>query len=453
MPVTAPQLAKLPQHQRRAALEGMSAADLAALEWYWPFWARPDQLPPPGDWRTFLLLGGRGSGKTRSSAEWIRAEMESGRRRQIGIIGPTADAVRRIMIEGPSGILSVCPPWNRPNYEPSTRKIVWPNGAVAYAFSAEEPDRLRGPNFDAHWCDEITSWANAAEVWDMLQMALRIPGPQGHPPQGVVSTTPKNQPLLRAIMAAPSTVISRARTSDNAANLDSSTLAYLREKYGNTRLGRQELDAELLEDLEGALWNRSLLDACRIKRGDAPDMRRVVVAVDPPGASSKDSAECGIIVAGIGPDRHGYILADLSGRMSPEKWARTAVNAYHGWKADRIVAEQNFGGAMVESTIKACDPLAPVKMVVASRGKQLRAEPIAALYEQHRIHHVGEFPQLEDQMTGWDPAVSGPSPDRLDAAVWACTELMSGRPPMRIDPALIQKISDPSYYPAGYRRR
>src|SRR3954452_17558967 len=417
MAANARRLAELSPEQRRAALSGLSPEDLQKLEFTWEFWAREDQLPPPGDWRTFLLLGGRGSGKTRSSAEWVRSEMEAGRRRQLGAIGPTADSIRRVMVEGSSGLLAVCPPWCRPSYEPSTRRIVWPNGGTVHLFSAEEPDRLRGPNLDGFWADEITSWANAPDVWDMLQMALRIPGPQGHAPQGVVSTTPKNQPLLKQIMAAPSTVITRARTSDNASNLDASTLAYLQQKYGGTRLGRQELDAELSQDIEGALWSRDLLDTCRIKRVDAPDMRRVVVAVDPPGASSKDSAECGIIVAGLGPDRHGYVLADLSGRMSPEKWARTVVNAFHGWRADRIVAEQNFGGAMVESTIKSVDPLVAVKMVVASRGKQLRAEPIAALYEQHRIHHVGEFPSLEDQMTGWDPAESGPSPDRTDALV------------------------------------
>ncbi|MFL5279513.1 MAG: DNA-packaging protein [Rhodopila sp.] len=431
----------------------MSAADLAALEWHWPFWARRDQLAPPGNWRTWLLLGGRGSSKTKSASEWVRAEMESGRRRQIGIVAPTADSARRIMVEGPSGIMSVTPPWCRPSYEPSTRRIVWPNGGIVHIFSAEEPDRLRGPNLDGFWGDELTSWNDAASVWDMLMMALRLPGPQGHPPCGVVSTTPKNQTVLKQILSAPSTVVTRAKTSDNAANLDGSTLAYLQQKYGGTRLGRQELDAELLADLEGALWSRDLLDTCRIKRGDAPDMRRVVVAVDPPGASSKDSAECGIIVAGLGPDRHGYILADLSGRMSPEKWARTVVNAFHGWKADRIVAEQNFGGAMVESTIKSVDPLVAVKMVVASRGKQLRAEPIAAFYQQHRVHHVGEFPALEDQMTGWDPTVSGPSPDRVDSLVWACTELMSGRAPMSISKEFLDAVAIPVPGSYGWFRR
>jgi phage terminase large subunit-like protein len=455
MTATARRLAELSPEQRKDLLADFSSGDLAALEWHWPFWARPDQLPPPGEWRTWLLLGGRGAGKTRSAAEWVRAEMESGRRKNMGIIGPTADAVRRIMVEGPSGILAVCPPWARPSYEPSTRKIVWPNGGVVYAFSAEEPDRLRGPNFDGHWCDEITSWANAADVWDMLQMALRIPGGQGHPPCGLVTTTPKNQPVLKAIMQAPSTAITRAKTSDNATNLDASTLAYLQDKYAGTRLGRQELEAELLEDLEGALWNRSLIDECRVRRGAEPEkMLRVVVAVDPPGGASKSNAECGIVVAGLGSDRHIYILADCSGRYSPEKWARTAVDAYKSWRADRIVAEQNFGGAMVESTIRSINKGVAIKMVVASRGKQVRAEPISSLYEQRRCHHVGEFPALEDQMCGWDPMEAGPSPDRVDALVWAATELSAGRGPMKIDPALIERISqNPSPGTEGWRRR
>lgn len=426
MTATARRLAELLPEQRRELLEGFSSNDLAALEYHWAFWARPDQLPPPGEWRTWLLLGGRGAGKTRSAAEWVRAEVESGRRRNMGIIGPTADAVRRIMIEGPSGILAVCPPWCRPNYEPSTRKIVWPNGGTVYAFSAEEPDRLRGPNFDGHWSDEITSWANAADVWDMLMMALRIPGPQGHQPCGLVSTTPKNQALLRQIMEASSTVVTRARTSDNASNLDASTLAYLNDKYGGTRLGRQELDAELLADIEGALWKRELIDANRLGPDEMSDwLTRVVVAVDPPGGNARANAECGIVVCGCDPDGFYYVLADLSGRYSPEQWAVRAVSAYHDWGADRIVAERNFGGAMVESTIRAVDQNVAVRMVTASRGKAIRAEPIVALYEQGRVHHVGEFSALEDQMCGWDPIANGPSPDRVDALVWAMTDLVT----------------------------
>ena len=232
-------------------------------------------------------------------------------------------------------------------------------------------------------------------------------------------------------------------TADNAQNLSPEALASLVNQYGGTRLGRQELNAELIDDLDGALWSRSLLDACRVKRGDEPRMQRIVVALDPPGGAGKGNAEAGIIIGGIGSDRHGYILADLSGRCSPEQWARRAVEAFHGYKADRIVAEQNFGGAMVESTIRSIDRNVPIKMVVASRGKQLRAEPIAAFYEQHRIHHVGEFASLEDQQCGWDPAETGPSPDRVDALVWAMTELMSARPPMKINPRALERSRQP----------
>jgi phage terminase large subunit-like protein len=380
----------------------------------------------------WLFLGGRGSGKTRASAEFIRAEVESGRHRSVAIVGPTASAIRRDMIEGNSGLLATAPPWCRPEYQPSSLRLVWPSGATAHLLSAEEPDRIRGLNADLAWADELSSWANQESTWDMLMLALRLPGPTSAAPRVVVSTTPKPSPLLKALIAAPTTVVTRARTEDNRANLDASTLAYLKDKYGDTRLGRQELDGELLEDSEGALWSRSLIDACRIRRGDQPDMLRIVIAVDPQGGSSKANAEAGIVVAGLGRDRHGYVLADLSGRYSPEQWARRAVDAFRGYKADRIVAEVNYGGQMVESTIRNVDPNAPVRMVVASRGKALRAEPIAALFEQHRVHFVGEFPALEDQMTGWDPMEAGPSPDRVDACVYALTELMGGDAPMQI---------------------
>ena len=420
-------LAALPDEERRAALKSLPASDLNALEYCWEVWARADQLPPEGDWRTWLMLSGRGAGKTRAAGEYIRNQVESGRHRSVAIIGPTASSIRRDMIEGNSGLLAIAPQWCRPEYQPSSLRIVWQSGAVAHLLSAEEPDRIRGLNADLAWADELASWANQQAVWDMLMLALRLPGPRGDAPRVVVSTTPKPSPLLKAIIAADSTVVTRAKTMDNAANLDASTLAYLKDKYGDTRLGRQELDGELLEDAEGALWSRNLIDQCRIRRGDQPEhMQRIVVAIDPPGASGKGSAECGIVVAGLGRDRHGYLIADLSGRYTPEQWARRAVEAYRGHKADRIVAEQNYGGAMVKSTIRAVDQNVPVKMVVATRGKQLRAEPIAAYYEQHRVHHIGEFQALEDQMTGWDPSKSGPSPDRVDALVWAVTELMSG---------------------------
>lgn len=426
---TAMRLAALSPDDRQAVLADLSEADLAALEYEWRVWARPDQLPPDPAlwpvWRTWVMLAGRGAGKTRAAAEYIRAEVESCRHARVAIIGPTAASIRRDMVEGNSGLLAIAPPWFRPSYEPSSLRIVWPNGAIAYLLSSEEPDRARGLNTSLAWADEVSSWNHPEANWDMVQLGLRIPGPLGDSPRVVVSTTPKPGPLLKAILAAPTTVVTRASTRDNAANLDASTIQYLTDKYGGTRLGRQELDGEMLDDVEGALWTRDLLEACRIRRGTPDQYRRIVVAVDPPGGSARTNAECGLVVVARGHDGHGYVLADLSDRMSPEQWARTAVNAYRTWNADRIVAEQNFGGAMVESTIRSVDRNVPVRMVVASRGKQLRAEPISALYEQHRVHHVGDFPLLEDQMCGWNPAENGPSPDRVDALVWACTELLA----------------------------
>jgi phage terminase large subunit-like protein len=423
-PATA--LAALPEAQRRAVLADLSAEDLRTLEWAWQFWARPDQLAPAGAWRTWLLLGGRGSGKTRSAAEWVRAEIESGRRRAIGIIGPTADTLRRDVVQGPSGLLAIAPPWMQPLHEPSQRRVVWPNGAVAYLLSSEEPDRIRGMNLDGAWGDEVTSWQAPEDCWSNLQMALRISGPDGVAPAGVMSTTPKRHTLLRAIIKDPATVITRSRTWDNSANLDPATLAYLQTKYGGTTLGRQELDAELLEDVDGALWTRDLLEACRVPVDDQRRFKRVVVAVDPAGGTGAASTETGIVVAGVGQDGHAYVLADLSGKFSPERWAYTAAAAYQDHRADRVVAERNFGGAMVESTLRAASHNVPVRMVQASRGKAVRAEPVTALFEQRRVHLVGQFAELEDQLCGWDPMGSGPSPDRLDALVWAITDLLLG---------------------------
>jgi phage terminase large subunit-like protein len=275
----------------------------------------------------------------------------------------------------------------------------------------------------------------------MLQMCLRVPGPKGDSPQCVVSTTPKMQPLLKALMAAPSTVITRAKTSDNASNLDASTLAYLNSKYGGTTLGRQELDAELLEDLEGALWTRGMLESCRVS--EAPPLRRIVVAIDPAGGSSKRSDETGIIAAGIAADGHHYILRDASGRYSPDGWARRAVELHDVLKADCIVAEGNFGGEMVMATIKQTNTRARVKLVTASRGKSVRAEPVVSLYEQRRVHHVGQFPELEDQLCGWSPLDSAHSPDRLDALVWGVSELMGARGPMKISREALERFGRP----------
>ena len=425
----ADRLALLPEDERRAALQELSEGELQAILYHWPVWARADQLAPPprppGEiaWRIWLLLAGRGAGKTRSAAEWVRDSVETGRRRSIGIIGPTADTLRRDVVEGESGLLRIAPPWNQPVYEPSQRRIVWANGAKAYLLSSEEPDRVRGPNLDGFWGDELTSWAAPQACWDNLQFALRITGPKGDAPAGVISTTPKRHALLKSIIADPATVITRASTFDNRANLDPGALEALERRYGGTTLGRQELMGELLEDVEGALWSRANLDETRVYT--AWDMRRIVVAVDPAGSSNTKSDETGIIACGLGVDGRGYVLADASGKYSPDGWARAAVNLYRGLKADRIVAEKNYGGEMCEATIRAVDRNVPVHMVSATRGKAVRAEPVAALYEQRRVSHVGQFPTLEDQMCGWKPGDSD-SPDRMDALVWAFTELMVG---------------------------
>ena len=417
--------AALSPEQRAAILSALSPPELEALEYSWAFWARPDQLPPEGAWRTWLLMGGRGSGKTRSAAEWVRSEVESGRRRYLGIIGPTADTLRSIQVEGPSGILATAPPDNRPSYEPSTRRIVWPNGAVARLFSAEEPERLRGPNLDALWADEIAAWDDPEKAWDMANFALRLPGPLGDPPRALVSTTPKPLPLLKTLLASEDTVVTRARTFDNAANLDASTLVFYRRKYEGTTLGRQELYGELLTDTQGALWTRQMIADNRVAAAPA-EFVRVVVAIDPSGSSAGTSDETGIVVAGLGRDAISYILEDASGRYSPMGWAMRAVMAFEQYEADRIIAESNFGGAMVEATIRAVASRVPVRLVHASRGKAVRAEPVVGLYEQGKVRHVGMFSELEDQLCEWVPG-SARSPDRLDALVWAVNELMVER--------------------------
>jgi phage terminase large subunit-like protein len=416
---SAKRLASLPKDTREELLSGLSPE---ALLYDWTFWSRPEQRRPAGNWRVWLFMAGRGAGKTRSVVEDIRSEVKSGRRRQIGIIGPTAEALRRVQIEGPSGILACSPPDERPVYEMSVGRLTWPNGAVAHLFTGEEPNRLRGYNLDYAWIDELAAMENQQAVWDMLQFATRINGPLGDPAQIVISTTPRPTPTLKAIIASPDTALTRSRTLDNAANLDPATLAHLQRRYANSTLGRQELDGELLDDVEGALWTRAMLDACRVTAG--PDrLVRVVVAIDPSGGSGDSNAECGIVVAAKGADNHGYVLQDASGRLSPERWGTRACDLFAQHRADRIIAEQNFGGAMVENTIRMINPRVPVKLVQASRGKQQRAEPVVALYEQARVHHVGLFGALEDQLCQWVPGTSGPSPDRLDALVWAISEL------------------------------
>lgn len=391
----------------------------AALVDDWANRARPEQLPPAGDWTIWLFCAGRGAGKTRAGAEWVRSITPNVGR--IALVGPTAADVRDVMVEGESGILSICPDRDRPTYEPSKRRIVWNNGAIAQMFSSEEPDRLRGPQFGAAWADELAAWRNAGDTWSMLQFGLRL----GAHPRQLVTTTPKPIKLLRELLArdGQDVAVTRGSTYDNRANLAPAFFSQIVRQYEGTRLGRQELNAELLDDVEGALWSRDMIDAARIGNGSTPDLRRVVVAIDPATTAGEDSDETGIIVAAIGLDGDGYVLEDLSGKYAPREWAAKAVNAYRRHRADRIIAERNQGGDMVEATIRTIDPLVPVRTVHASRGKITRAEPVASLYEQKRVHHVGAFDTLEDQLCGFAPGVAG-SPDRLDSLVYALTDLM-----------------------------
>jgi phage terminase large subunit-like protein len=397
---------------------------VAALQTCWPAIARPNQLPPPGDWwQIWLLLAGRGYGKTRTLAEWVCQQVASGQASRIALVAATAADARDVLVEGASGILSVAQPWYRPIYEPSKRRLTWPNGAIATTFSAEEPDRLRGPQHDAAVCDELASWSHP-ETWDMLQFGLRL----GRHPRCLVATTPRPTKLIRELLAREGreVVVTRGSTFENRANLAPGFFDQVIRKYEGTRLGRQELNAELLDDTPGALWSHAIIDAARLTA--APLLQRIVVAIDPAVTSGEDADETGIVVVGIDHQGHGYVLADASGKYQPIEWAKIAVGAYRAHHADRIVAEVNNGGDMVENTLRMVDPNVPFTAVRASRGKVTRAEPVSALYEQRRMHHVGTFPQLEDQMTNFtsdfDRAAAGYSPDRVDSLVWGCTELL-----------------------------
>lgn len=387
----------------------------------WPLWARPQQLAPPGNWATWLILAGRGFGKTRSGAEWVREQVERHGKRRIALIGPTAADVRDVMVEGESGILSISPPWFRPKYEPSKRRLTWPNGAIATCFSADEPDRLRGPQHDAIWADELAAWKYPDYAWDMAQMGLRL----GDDPRAIVTTTPRPIQIIRDLIADPGTVVTRGSTFDNRENLAERFLNQILTKYEGTRIGRQELYGEILDDVPGALWTLALLDSLRInKPSDIPEMKRIVVAIDPAVTSTKNSDETGIVVAGLGVDGRGYVLEDLSGRFSANDWGKRAIEAYHRWQADCIVAEVNHGGDLVESLLRTIDANVPIKQVRASRGKAKRAEPVAALYEQGKVSHVGAFKELENEMIMTTPAGTEGHDDRVDALVWALTELM-----------------------------
>ena len=393
-----------------------------ALEYDWRFWARPNQLAPEGNWRTWLALAGRGFGKTEAGAQWVRQRVESGAR-SIALVAETQKDLEEVMV---ARLLKISPPDMMPSVRYKPVRVTWPNGAQALGYNGTEPDQLRGPEFDTAWVDELAKYRYARETWDMLQFTMR----SGSDPRVFVTTTPRPIPVLREIMKDPTTVITRGTTMDNAANLPPAFIRSVLDKYEGTRLGRQELNAEMLDDIVGGLWTRGMIDATRVKA--APDLRRVVIAVDPSGTSGagtkSEGDDVGIIAAGLGIDGRGYVIEDYSCNLSPEGWARRVREAYTAHKADRIVAERNFGGAMVEAVIRATDKSLPVTVVTASRGKIARAEPVAALYEQGRVSHVGSLAAVEDQLCAMTPSgyVGEGSPDRADALVWALTELMLG---------------------------
>jgi len=401
------------------------------LIYNWRFWARPAQIAPDGDWNTWLINAGRGFGKTRAGVEWVREQIKRGKRRIMAVAATNSD-IERVMVKGESGFLACCWKGDKtyagaemgyPEWSPTKRTLTWVNGATVTFFSAEEPERLRGPQGDGAWCDELCAWNRDRDTWDMLQFCLRL----GRHPQVCITTTPKPTKLIRDIIKNPKTIVTSGSTFDNSANLASTYIEAVRSQYEGSRIGRQELYAEILDEASGALWTRDLLSKCEIDFPDsvefATTLARVVVSVDPATTSNEESDMTGIIVAGMDLNGICYVLQDATDRYTPEQWASKAIELYHLYSADRLVAERNQGGDMVRSNFKTVDETIPVKLVHASRGKFARAEPVSSLYERGRVKHLRGLDALEDQMVQWEPLGSIGSPDRLDAMVWAITEL------------------------------
>ena len=421
-------IARLPETERQKAINSLTQQEAESLLYDWEFWARPNQLIPPGDWFLWLLLTGRGFGKTRTGAENVCLWAKQGHT-PIALVGQTKADVRDTMVEvGDSSILRISPPWFKPEYEPSKRRLTWPNGVIGIIYSGDEPDQLRGPQHAKAWVDELSKYRYPEDTWDNLEFGMRV----GEKPQVIVSTTPRPIPIIKALVKDPSAVVTRGTSYENQANLSPSFIGRIFGRYEGTRLGRQELRGEILEDNPDALWQRQSIDDLRVRQN--PPCSRVVVGVDPEATSGENSAETGIIVAGITMQEgklQGYVLDDLSIRASPSGWASAVITAYYKHKADIVIAEDNNGGEMVEYTIRSVDSKVPVKRIHASRGKYTRAEPISALYEQQKVHHVGFFSDLEDQMCEWVPGDK--SPDRLDALVWSLTELFNAGEPATVD--------------------
>ncbi len=425
-------LSSLPPETAQKLLNELSDKTILALPWLFDQWAHPHQAVPKGDWKTWVIMGGRGAGKTRAGAEWVRAEVEGGkpnepgRARRVALIAETLDQARDVMVLGESGIVACSPDDRRPEWQATRRRLLWPNGAQAQIFSASDPDSLRGPQFDAAWIDELAKWKNGRSAWNMLQFGLRL----GQRPRQAVTTTPRTNALLRDILSHEDTVVTRAPSTANRAYLAEGFLEHIEGLYGGTRLGREEIGGELLADVDGALWTLRGLDEARLHT--VPMLDRIVVAVDPPVTAGKNSDACGIVVAGArlqGPpiDWRAFVLMDgtVSG-ASPQAWATAAVKLYHKFDADRLVAEVNQGGDLVETITRSVDASVSYKAVRASRGKIARAEPVAALYEQGRVFHCAAMPELEDQMCEMTSSgfLGSGSPDRVDALVWALSELL-----------------------------
>ncbi|MGH8545432.1 MAG: terminase large subunit domain-containing protein [Gammaproteobacteria bacterium] len=448
-------LARLPAERRKAWINRLSCEQLEQLKYGWcGVRARPEQLPPVGDWSVWIYLAGRGSGKTRSMAEWFHDRAMSGRYQLGAIVAPTPADARDFCIEGQSGLLHVGLPCDRPVYHPSTRSLQWRTGFRALVYSAEDPDQIRGPNVDTGWATELATWpvksqsrkdasaSKAQQAWDNLEFTLRI----GPDPRCVVDTTPRPMDPLRMLLKSPGTVVTRGSTYDNRANLSSKFLERI-FRYEGTRLGRQELHGELLEDVEGALWTLDVIERGRCEMPAHFD--RVVIGVDPMGGGG---SECGIVAAGhVDRERRSYVLADRSCGGKPNEWATSVVDLFDELQADVVVAEVNFGGDMVVSTLRNKRRGLPVKKIYASRAKVIRAEPISTLYDMGEVCHAGVFPELEDQMTNWVPGML--SPDRLDAMVWAVTEAhgVVGWRPLSADPVPPPKGPDDGFIPQGWQ--
>ena len=402
--------------------------------WSWREWhARPNQIQPTGDWVHWLLLAGRGFGKTRTGAETVKEWAETRIEAPIHLIAPTAGDIRKVMIEGSSGLLACYGPGdtNRPTYEPSKGHLLtWPNGNIGYAFSADEPERLRGPQCAAYWADEMAAWRFLDDAWDNLMFGFRL----GSDPRGAITTTPRPIKQIRDLIKDPHCIITRGTSYENKAHLASAFFDSIISKYEGTRLGRQELMAELLDDVPGALWTRALIEAARIRPDDIKwdKIQRVVVGVDPAVTANPDSDETGIVVCALTYSRHVLVLADRSLRATTDAWARAVIEAYRYFRADCVIAETNQGGDLVEAALRTVDPAVAYRGVRATRGKVIRAEPVAMLYERGRVHHAGyggQLEVLEDQLCTWSPQEGEGSPDRMDALVWAITELLIDNSP------------------------